>query len=145
MTDPRTQEVTESGQVYALDPDRDSIAALARETRHTNIETLEGDITKPTTLDQSSVDLMYLSTVIHGFSKEQMRDFVAETTRILKPGGLLAIVEINKGETGFGPPLSMRVSPEDLKETVPLAPVDTIPVGEHFYLQMFRNEQPHEV
>jgi hypothetical protein len=44
-----------------------------------------------------------------------------------------------KKETPFGPPLNIRYSPEELKEIVPMAPLSTIQVGEHFYLQMFGN------
>jgi ubiquinone/menaquinone biosynthesis C-methylase UbiE len=134
-------EVTQSGKVYALDPDKQFINVLKNETRGTNIETIEGDITRPTRLDQSSVDLIYIATVIHGFSRNEMRSFLQEAKRLLKPNGILAIVEIEKKETPFGPPLNLRYSPEELKEIVPLFPVDTVPAGDHFYMQIFRNTE----
>jgi tRNA A58 N-methylase Trm61 len=50
--------VTLSGRVYALDPDKYLIKSLKNETQGTNIETIEGDITRPTHLSESSVDLI---------------------------------------------------------------------------------------
>jgi ubiquinone/menaquinone biosynthesis C-methylase UbiE len=135
-----SKEVTESGKVYALDPDTKYIRALKKETQGTNIEVIKGDITKPTQINQQSVDIIYLSAVIHRFSKQQMQGFLVEAKRLLKPNSVLAIVEIEKKETPFGPPLSMRLSPKELKDKVPLALLNTIQVGEHFYIQIFKNK-----
>jgi ubiquinone/menaquinone biosynthesis C-methylase UbiE len=133
-----SKKVTQSGKVYALDPDTESIEILRKETQGTNIEPMEGDITKRTQLNKSSVDLIYLSTVIHGFSKQQMQGFLQEAKRLLKPNAVLAIVEIEKKETPFGPPLNIRFSPDELKEIIRLAPLNTIQVGEHFYMLIFK-------
>jgi len=136
-----SEKVTPSGKVYALDPDTESIEVLKKETQGSNIEALVGDITKPSQITPSSVDLVYLSAVIHGFSKEEMKDLLAEARRLLKPNAILAFVEIDKKETPFGPPLNIRFSPEELQELVPLAPLHTVRVGEHFYMQIFQNKQ----
>jgi ubiquinone/menaquinone biosynthesis C-methylase UbiE len=136
-----SNEVTRSGKVYALDPDKYFIKVLKNETQGTNIETIEGDITRTTQLNESSVDLIYISTVIHAFSKKQMKGFLREAKRLLKPDALLAIVEIEKKETPFGPPLELRYSPEELREIVPLVPVNTAKAGEHFYMQIFQNKE----
>ena len=135
-----SEKVTQSGKVYAQDSDTYFINVLKHETQGTNIETIKGDITEPTPLKASSVDLIYVSTVIHVFSKTQMQGFLQEAKRLLKPDGLLAIVEIEKKPTPFGPPLELRYSPEELKETVPMDPLDTVQAGEHFYMQIFRNQ-----
>ena len=37
--------------------------------------------------------------------------------------------------------MELRYSPEELKEIVPLAPVNTVQVGEHFYMQIFQNKE----
>lgn len=134
-------EVTRSGKVYALDPDRYFIKILKNETQGSNIEAIVRDISRPTQLSKSSVDLIYISAVIHAFSRQQIKGFLRETKRLLKPDALIAIVEIEKKETPFGPPLKSRYSPEELKEIVPLIPVDTIQVAEHFYMQIFRNRE----
>jgi ubiquinone/menaquinone biosynthesis C-methylase UbiE len=128
-----------AGKVYALDPDEISIRAIHEEMKGTNIEALVGDITNETEVPVSSLDLVYLSTVFHGFTEQQIKGFEREVKRILKPGGKLAIVEIVTRETPFGPPIDMRFSPEELKRAVGLIPLTTIDVGEYFYMQLFEN------
>lgn len=130
-----------SGRVYALDPDEAAIAKLREETRGTNILPMVGDITTTTSFPEASLDLIYLSTVFHGFSAEQVRGFDAEVNRVLKPCARLAVVEIMKRQTPFGPPLQIRLSPNDLKRAVNLLPLATVEVGDHLYMQLF--EKPN--
>ena len=134
-----SQQVGETGTVYALDPDEASIAALGEETEGTNIVPMLADITRPTDLPASAFDLIYLSMVVHGFSPEQFGGFEAEVTRLLAPDGRLAIVEIAKREMPFGPPLERRLSPEQLRDTLALEPVTLVELGEWCYMQVFRN------
>lgn len=128
-----------TGVVYALDPDEEAITLLAHETKGTNIRAIVGKITTNTLLEDASVDLVYLSTVFHGFSPDRIEDFRAEVTRILKPNGRLAIVEIDKHSTPFGPPMESRFSPEELQRVIRLAPSSLTRVGEYFYMQVFEN------
>ncbi len=127
-----------TGKVYALDPDSISIESLKAEIVGTNIEAFVADITLETKLEASSIDLIYLSTVIHGFSELQMTGFLGEVKRLLKPGAKLAIVEIEKKETPFGPPLDMRLSPEELRSAIDLIPLGLTEAGHFFYMQMFQ-------
>jgi ubiquinone/menaquinone biosynthesis C-methylase UbiE len=131
--------VGKTGKIYALDPDKQSIANLKIEVEMTNIEAFVGDITKPTRLKAASIDLVYLSTVFHIFSESQIEGFVTEIKRILKPNARLAIVNIKKEDTPFGPPVEMRSSPEELRQKVSLIPKILVEVSEHFYMQLFEN------
>jgi ubiquinone/menaquinone biosynthesis C-methylase UbiE len=139
-----SNEVSRSGKVYAIDPDHYSINILKKEIKGTNIEAMEGDITAPTPIKPSSLDLFFISAVIHGFNQQKMKGFIGEARRLLKPDALLAIVEIEKKKTPFGPPMEIRFSPEELKKLISLSPVDTVRVGEHFYMQIFRNTEAGE-
>lgn len=127
----------DTGKIYALDPDRLSINKLSKEVENTNIVALVGDITKLTEIEECSIDLVYLSTVFHIFSDTQIAGFENEVKRILKPGAKLAIVNINKENTPFGPPVEMRSSPEELIQKLSFAPVELIEVSKHFYMQIF--------
>jgi ubiquinone/menaquinone biosynthesis C-methylase UbiE len=131
--------VGDTGKVYALDPDESAIAALRLETQGTNLLAMVGDITTATDLPASAFDLIYLSTVFHGFSLEQIKGFEMEAKRLLDPHGRLAIVEIVKRITPFGPPLNIRFSPEELKHALGFKPLTTIEAGEYFYMQLFEN------
>ena len=129
-----------TGKVYALDPDREAIEKLKEETKGSNIETIEAEITKETPIKESSIDLIYLLTVFHGFSKVQIVNFQEEVKRLLKPNAHLAIVEIQKQDTPFGPPLEIRFSPEELKQTMNLTPKSLVEIGQYFYMQIFENK-----
>jgi len=130
-----------TGQVYALDPDAQAIETLAQEVGGTNIKPLVGDISQVTELPEASIDLIYLATVLHGFSQTEIDGFKKEVKRLLKPQGRLAIVEINKEPTLFGPPLNMRFSPQELINLMSLIPEQTVAVGEFFYMQTFKNQK----
>ena len=128
-----------SGIVYALDTDNYFIEILKKETENTNIHAMLADITVATELKTSSVDLVYISTVLHGLSREKRQGFIDEAQRILRQNGHLAIVEFDKKETAFGPPIELRYSPEELQEILPFTALKTSRAGEHFYLQLFQN------
>jgi len=133
-----SKEVGPSGKVYALDADRYFLKILREETQKSNIEIIEGDITGRTGIKDASVNLIYISTVIHSFTRQRMQGFLQEAVRLLKPDGQLAIVEIEKKETPFGPPMESRYSPDELKNIVHMHPVNTVHAGEHFYMQIFQ-------
>jgi ubiquinone/menaquinone biosynthesis C-methylase UbiE len=137
MTKKFSALVGNTGKIYALDPDKESIDTLRREVEKTNIEALVGDITKPTEMRECSIDLVYLSTVFHIFSDTQIVGFDKEVKRILKPRAKLAIININKENTPFGPPVEMRSSPEELRQKLSFTPREVIEVSEYFYMQIF--------
>ena len=132
--------VGNTGTVYALDTDRVFIDILRKQTVNTNITAMVGDITSKTELGDCSLDLIYLSTVFHIFKTSQIEGFSKEVKRLLKPNARLAIVNIKKEETAFGPPLEMRSSPEDLRQKLPFSPKGLFDVGEYFYMQIFKND-----
>ena len=134
-----SRAVSSSGKVVAVDRDPYFIGKLADDTGHTNIDAIEGDITRLDQLPDHCADLLFASTVIHSLSKAKRTDFVDEARRVLKPNARLAIVEIEKKETPFGPAMENRCSPEELIEIIPLLPLETIMVGEYFYMQVFLN------
>jgi ubiquinone/menaquinone biosynthesis C-methylase UbiE len=122
-----------------MDTYEPAIAQLKKETETSNITAIAGDITKPTNMDNSSIDLIYLSTVFHGFTDSQKAGFLNETKRILKPEGILAVVEISKTDTPFGPPMNLKFSPEELIASINLKPKALTRIGNFFYMQTFIN------
>ena len=131
--------VGHTGKVYALDRTIEAIETVKKQTKATNITTIVGSITEKTKIEDYSIDLIYLSTVYHIFSDTQKVDFQNEVKRLLKPHGRLAIIEIEKKVTPFGPPQDIRVSPEELVQEIDMKPLFLIKVGEYFYMQVFEN------
>ena len=131
--------VGKSGKVFAVDQSTEAIEKLKHETKENNIVPLETDITDIVPIEDKSIDLIYLSGVFHIFSKEQIGKFQQEVKRLLRPRGKLAIIEIKKENTPFGPPLNMRCSPEELKQIIKLNPISSIDLGDFFYIQLFEN------
>ncbi len=136
-----SEAVGVDGTVYALDPDAEAVNRLRQEVGESNIEAMVSDVTRSLPLPADAVDLIYISAVIHGFSPEQLRAFLQEAGRVLKPGAMLAVVEIVKQKTPFGPPLEIRFSPEELREIVGWKALPVLPAGEYFYLQRFQKEE----
>lgn len=133
------QEVGESGYVYAFDINETYITELNELYSEKNFQAQICNIAESMPVGTDSVDVVYISTVLHSRSKEQVNVFEAEVKRILNPNGILAVVEIAKHQTPFGPPLKQRYSPKELQAEIAMKPLGTIPVAEHFYMQLFQN------
>ena len=129
--------VGDVGKVYAFDPNEEVIEILKRENDYKNLEIFVGDISLDTGLENESIDIVYLSTVFHIFSDEQTKGFNREINRLLCFGGRLAVVNIDKKNTPFGPPYHMRVSPEELIQRVQLKAEKYVKIGDNFYMQIF--------
>ena len=125
------------GHVYALDPDIEIIEALASAATGANLTALVDDVTGQTVLEAGTFDLIYISTVLHGFSAEEMTAFRDEVRRLLKPGGKLAVVEFKKEETEHGPPHDIRISAEELELLLDMKPLLTEDLGIELYLKVF--------
>lgn len=139
MSEKFAKRVGKNGIVYAVDIEEISITHLQKEITEQNIIPMVADITKTTPFSDSFFDLIYLSTVLHIFSVNQIATFTKEIKRILKPGGTLAIVTFKKVHTCFGPPFERKDSPEELKRKVDLLPKKCAEAGEYFYMQLFEN------
>jgi ubiquinone/menaquinone biosynthesis C-methylase UbiE len=133
--------VGENGQVYAIDKFENSIDQLKTETANSNIKVILGDLAQPTDLSDSSIDLIYLSMVYHGFTETERTGFLKEVKRLLKIDGILAIVEIDKVDSPHGPPMDIRYSPEELADSVGMKKQNCTKIGEYHYLQTFINEK----
>ena len=136
-----SKRIGKKGKVYAIDINEIFISELKKEILEENIILQTEDITQKISLPSNSIDLVYLSTVFHIFSNIQVENFINEVNRILKPNGILAIINIVKKETSFGPPVEMRCSPKELKKKIRLNPLALTNIGDYFYLQTFINKR----
>lgn len=98
--------VGHSGRVYAIDVQEDLLRHIKPNTndRHRSIiETVWGDIEKPlgTHLREASLDAVLLANTL--FQIENRFGLLSEIKRVLKPGGILMLVDWAGSYGGMGP------------------------------------------
>lgn len=112
--------VGEKGMVYAVDIYDKSLESLEKEIQTKkliNIRLLLADITRKLPLDDNSVDIYFMANVFHGLvANNEVKNTMKESLRILKPGGILAIVDFKKVKDTPGPPLEVRLEPDEIVE-----------------------------
>jgi ubiquinone/menaquinone biosynthesis C-methylase UbiE len=110
--------VGNNGNVYALDVYPESIETVKKEIKTRNLgnmETILADITETIPLDAEILDIVLMANVLHGFVAEgEVKEVMNNISRVLKPGGVFAVVEFRKVEDNIGPPYDVKVSPEDV-------------------------------
>ncbi|AKB61278.1 hypothetical protein MSMAP_1293 [Methanosarcina mazei SarPi] len=138
--------VGNSGMVYALEKWQDLIDDLTEKVdlkEFTNIVGIVSDITKPLSIEESCIDVYFISTVLHSLDLAKDSNMIFnEVHRVLKPDGRLAIIECKKEEMSFGPPLHMRLSPEELENIITkygFEKIDLTDLGYNYMIQFRKN------
>jgi ubiquinone/menaquinone biosynthesis C-methylase UbiE len=107
-----------------------------------NVRAEVADLSDLKTVRDGEADLVLMATVLHDLVERGTGGIsLGEAVRGLRKGGWLALVEFKKIVSKPGPPLAIRLSPEDLLGlTAPLglAPGRTVELGDSTYLMLFR-------
>jgi ubiquinone/menaquinone biosynthesis C-methylase UbiE len=140
-------QIGPGGLIYALDlwePGLEALQQKAAAAGYKNIRALKVNIGQALPLEADSIDYALMATVLHDLVEFQMGDgALKEAARVLKPGGTLAIVEFKKVEGPPGPPLSIRLAPDEVeKVAAPFGFKQTrlAEVGPYNYLLLFTKE-----
>ena len=113
--------IGEKGTVYAVDLWQEGIAALDQKISVRgieNIKTIVADITARLPVEKDSIDSCLMATILHDLSKSEQQAAIQEVARLLKPGGMLNILEFKKIEKGPGPPLKIRMDEQEVEAIV---------------------------
>jgi ubiquinone/menaquinone biosynthesis C-methylase UbiE len=114
---PLARRLGATGTLYALDLWEEGLTALAARARQEglhNLRVIHQDAGHPWPLPADSVDLVLMATVLHDLVEAGTAPgALRETARCLKPGGRLVLVEFKKIPGPPGPPLAVRLAPED--------------------------------
>ncbi len=136
FTIPAALLVGQRGKVYALDVQPEMLQILGERVaaeRLTNVELLlskEAELP----LGDAAVDFVLLANVLH--ESADRVSLLREIGRILRPGGILGLVEWRKEETPMGPPLAERLSSEEAEAALDEAEfgaVEQFAAGPHHY------------
>jgi ubiquinone/menaquinone biosynthesis C-methylase UbiE len=139
--------VGEKGRVYGVDLWEEGIELLkaaADEKSAGNIDALVSDAGKQIPVDDHSIDVCLMATVLHDFVEDKIdQEVLHEIVRVVKPNGILAIMEFMKIQGPPGPPRHIRLSPEQVDDM--LAPFGfmqerIVDVGPYNYLMLFKND-----
>ncbi|MCD6489977.1 MAG: class I SAM-dependent methyltransferase [Thermodesulfobacterium sp.] len=106
-------------KIIAVDIHKESLDKLEKEIKDKgikNIEILMTDITKRIPLEDESVDVYFMSNVLHGFDEEEKHKVINEAKRVLKKKGKIVVIEFKKEVTLVGPPIEIRISEKELSQ-----------------------------
>jgi ubiquinone/menaquinone biosynthesis C-methylase UbiE len=134
----------EEGLIYAVDLWEENIVQLKKAVSGAgikNIKAIVADVSKVMPIGNNSVDVCLMATVLHDLILEKVADeAIKEVVRVLKPNGLLAIIEFKKIDGPPGPPMKIRLSPNEVESLVrPFGFIknELKEVGEYNYLMTF--------
>jgi len=99
-------------RVLAIDVQKEMLDFLKNKIRQLKIKNIKLLLSQPNEIPvgDNSVDFLMSVNALHEFdARDKMTE---EMRRVLKKGGKLLVVDFKKEDTGFGPPVSIRVSKE---------------------------------
>ncbi|NNG00028.1 MAG: class I SAM-dependent methyltransferase [Desulfobacteraceae bacterium] len=115
-------KIDEFGVITAVDLWEAGIRNLKEEVAVRNlsqIRALTCDISRQIPAEPESVDTCLLATVLHDLAIENIHmNALHEIFRVMKKDGKLVIVEFKKIDGPPGPPIHIRLAPEQLTEMV---------------------------
>ncbi len=137
--------VGKNGILYAVDLWEEGISALKEEAaarQIDNIKTIMADVGHRIPLAGRTIDVALMATVLHDLVESgKAEGALKETARILKPGGLFAVVEFKKIKGPPGPPIAIRLEAEDVERIVSwwgFKKRRLLDLGPYHYLTIFR-------
>jgi ubiquinone/menaquinone biosynthesis C-methylase UbiE len=108
------------GRALGLDLWKEGLKELVSRAKGeglSNVAALFADAYKPLPLRDQSVDVILIATVLHDFIHEGRGDHVLqELFRVMRVRGLIAVLEFKKQNPPPGPPISIRISPNQVRK-----------------------------
>lgn len=142
-----SKNIGDEGKIYAVDLWREGIDNLSREIavrKIDNIHARVADVSRNIPIENQSIDICLMATVLHDLIEDKTeKGTLREVKRVLKPNGLLAVIEFEKVEGPPGPPLKIRISPEELENILSSYGFHfskTTEIGPYNYLSVFLNQ-----
>jgi ubiquinone/menaquinone biosynthesis C-methylase UbiE len=133
------------GVVYAADWWAEALVKLQKkaETQDiANIRTIAADVSRRLPIEDATIDVCLIGAVLHDLVGEEVAfEALDEAARVLKPRGVLAILEFKKIDGPPGPPVEVRLADEEVEDLVSphgFAKEGMTDVGPYHYMITFR-------
>ena len=137
--------VGDDGKVWAVDVIKDLLPGIATKATMlgiNNLKTVWSNLEvygAAKEIPDNSLDVAILATML--YQSKNHKAILKETLRMLKDGGKLVIVDWITKETPIGPPLEIRVSPDNIKSLAQeynLLELDGFPTGKMHYCLIYQ-------
>lgn len=114
------EQLQNSGHVYAIDIQKDLLTRIKNEAHkkgYSNVEIIWGDLERPgaSKIADAHLDLVIMSNLL--FQLDSKEPPIIEAMRILKPGGVLVIIDWSESFGGMGP-IKKHVFKKDAAHTL---------------------------
>jgi ubiquinone/menaquinone biosynthesis C-methylase UbiE len=144
------RRIGSEGVVYAADLWPEALARLQRKAKTQgleNINTIFGDVSRRLPMEDATVDVCFIATALHDFARERVAfEALEEAARLLRLAGFLAVLEFRKIEGPPGPPMDVRLSPEEVEKLASphgFVKEALTEVGPYTYLMILKRTRPH--
>jgi ubiquinone/menaquinone biosynthesis C-methylase UbiE len=143
-----SEYVGQGGRIYAVDLWEEGINSLQRQISNKGIKNIYprvADISQRIPLEDHCIDVCLMATILHDLIQaETDKGTLREVVRVLRPYGMLAVIEFKKVEGSPGPPIGIRISPGEVERH--LRPYSfrltkNADIGKHNYLSIFRAQE----
>jgi ubiquinone/menaquinone biosynthesis C-methylase UbiE len=136
FTIPASKIVGDSGKIFAMDIIPEMLQDVEIKVNENNISNIETILTEENDLKlkDDKITFAFISNVLHEANEKE--NFLTEIKRIISPDGRIAIVEWQKINSKFGPPIDHRLDKVDLikiLDTLEFSNISTIDIGVNFY------------
>lgn len=134
------------GIAYGIDGWNEGIDILkkrAQENHLANVQAFVTSVADRLPLPDKTVDICFIATALHDFIRHGAADgALQEAARVLKPTGILGIVEFKKIAGPPGPPIHIRLSPAELEKLITnygFKKTKTLDAGPYTYMMVASN------
>jgi ubiquinone/menaquinone biosynthesis C-methylase UbiE len=119
---PMAEIIGTGGVVYAADLWMEALFRLQNKAESNdikNVKTVVGDVSCRLPIDEGTVDVCFVATVLHDLVREGVAfEALKEAARVLKTGGILAVLEFKKIDGPPGPSIDIRLAPAEVERLV---------------------------
>lgn len=139
-----SKHVGEEGVVYAIDLWAEAAKFIEKKiSEHSigNITPMRADVSKHIPLEDQSIDLCLMATVLHDLLRDNSQEgTLKEVQRVIRKDGALAVIEFKVIDGPPGPPKKIRVDPkrvEDILRPFGFSLESTNELGPYTYLSIY--------